>query len=189
MTILSIVNPINERALEYKALALTKLGGYIDAIEICEQLLKIRPNDEIYLNKKACLLSMVNRNQESITLCDEILKIYPENTDAQATKNSVLNHIKKLQELTEYANENREVFFPASIQKTNNQKNNDFTEFKKLGSNDIALYWKAIKLGNDNKYQEALEIFNKILVTNPDNTEVKNCRDIVLKKLGKKELF
>ena len=44
---------------------------------------------------------------------------------------------------------------------------------------------KGINFLNDNKYEEALDCFEKILISNPNNPDIWNKKGVVLRSLGR----
>ena len=60
-----------------------KTGRVDDALKLCNDILKKRPDELIVLYHKLRLLKKLNKIQESNKICEKILEVYPSNTEIQ----------------------------------------------------------------------------------------------------------
>jgi len=77
---------------------LSHLGRYEEALQVCNEMLKIKPKDPDFLYSKATVLSDLDKHNEALKTCEEGLDIDPNDEDLLIHKGVILMDLDRNKE-------------------------------------------------------------------------------------------
>jgi tetratricopeptide (TPR) repeat protein len=181
-------------------------GKYQEALECFDSILKLQPKDEYALLRKGNILVKINEDKKALEYFDQIIKLNKNNFDAWYYKAQLNIKIKDYEHALQCLdkasniNPNDERVWEAfkrvkSLTKAYGQKeeqeiilpSQDETS-KTIVYDDIAsLNDKGNALYNQGKYQESVEIYDKVLKIDSNNEFARYNRFLVLEHLAKEK--
>lgn len=151
--------------LANKGYSLDYLGRSEDALDCCDQALKINPADRTAWLNKGVALDHLQRSEEALACYEQVLTLNPDDPEAWYNKGCVLQETGKRQDAL--------VCYDRALTHT--------PEFAR------AWYMKAGNLFRLDRKAEALSCYARTLTINPDDAVVWYDQAIALHDLGKVE--
>ncbi|MEN6294019.1 MAG: tetratricopeptide repeat protein [Methanobacterium sp.] len=136
-----------------------RLHQYSEALESCDESLKINPNYYMSWNANAWVHAKLGEYDEALKSVNKSLELYPENAPASDTKGYILAESGNLQEALQY--------YEKAV------------EMDPL--DEEICYHKGKAHQKFQQHTEALKCYNKVLELNPNCEYAKKARDEVLK--------
>ncbi|MCK5233922.1 MAG: hypothetical protein KAJ91_03835 [Candidatus Aenigmarchaeota archaeon] len=191
--------PENTELLNTKAIILSSLKRYEEALEEINKAIKIEPDNAKYINTKVNMLGFLKRHEEALEEINKAIKIEPDNAEYLDTKANRLGSLKRYEEALEEINKAIKI----------EPDNAEYLDTKTIILSSLKRYEealeeinKAIKIEPDNakyintkvnmlgflkRYEEALEEIKKAIKIEPNNAKYIITKAIILLKLGKYE--
>ena len=203
------IKPNSADAWSNKGNTLSKLGRRDEAFEAYEKALEINPNDAVTWNNKSIALEELGRYEEALEAYDKALEIKPNFADAWYNKANALGNLGRTDEAVKAYNKGLEFIDevlkidPENIDALRKKGDILFFNFErnqeacdvyesliKIEPRDInALHQKGRSLLGLGKYEEALNIFNKILEIDSKNEYAIKSKEHTLNLLSETYLF
>jgi len=175
-------------SLASKSYANYMMGRYDNSLELLEKMLEIVPDDPESLFRKGLVLYKAERYNEALFCLENALSKCRQFPEAWYCKGNVLR------ELGNYDDALEAFEFSITCSQPLNYQFPRFTWIPLTSSSQIkmdsaeAWYCKGEIFFRQNKYEDALEAFNRALDIKPGFQDASKFRDTVLYKLGKKSI-
>jgi serine/threonine protein kinase len=182
-----------------KGLAPQDLKRYQEALEACEQALRLAPNNAYTHINKGIILRNLKRYEEALLAYEQALQLAPNSVNAYNGKGNALSGLKRYEEaLLAYEQasgldpNDAYTYYSKGLALYNLKRYEEALEAYEQASgldpnNAYTYYSKGLALYNLKRYEEALEAYEQALGVDPNNTDAYISKGFALYNLKRYE--